>query len=253
MLLNTSDQLVVRPRPVPGMRLAVVTIAVVTAVALTAGAYWLGSSQYQERARLAEEQLARLRQTHEELEQRSRALRTSLTQVERQLQIDKTAYAELSAVVQLSNTQLNDLRNELRFYRSILSPEDGKSGLRIHEFSITPTEQTDRFSYKLILIQALKHDTEVGGTVSFEIRGLENGDAKTIRRPEPGDEPIEVKFKYFQNLDGVLALPPAFVPSEITVSVHTGKKDSDKTERSYPWPRTEAPGSGGPPPQVGYN
>ena len=73
--------------------------------------------------------------------------------------------------------------------------------------------------------------------VNFEIKGSDNGVAKVIDMSKHGVDPVSVKFKYFQNLSGTLALPAGFQPLEIKVSVSADKRRTPILEQWYPWPK----------------
>ena len=46
---------------------------------------------------------------------------------------------------------------------------------------------------------------------------------------------VKVKFKYFQNLTGILELPAEFKPLEIKVDLAGNKKKALIDDRWYPW------------------
>lgn len=230
------DQLVIRTRVPAHVRLVLVLAALIAVAALVYWSYRHGAAEGDAELRRAQARVATLEKSLAQLRQRHDDVRVSMEKVERQLQIDKAAYAELRDQLQRANGQLAGLGNELKFYRSIISPEDGASGLRIQDFELDTTGSGNQFRYKLVLIQALKHNRDVDARVSFEVEGARAGSKATIRHPADGAAPIEVRFKYFQTLTGALELPPDFVPSAVTVTV-TGKKKKDPTvARRYPWP-----------------
>lgn len=158
---------------------------------------------------------------------------SSLTKVTRQLQIDQAAYKELRKELEASNRQITELASELKFYRSIISPADGRSGVRIQEFGVQPTNTEHEYRYRLILIQALEHDDSVKGSVRFEISGTEGGETRTIRAPAAPGDPIPVEFKYFQNFVGTFMFPADFMPAEVTVIFEAD--DEAVVQRTYPW------------------
>lgn len=159
---------------------------------------------------------------------------SSLTRVTRQLQIDQTAYRELRKELEASNRQITELGSELKFYRSIISPADGRSGVRIQEFELEPTGTADEYRYRLILIQALEHDEAVTGTVRFEISGTEEGASRVIESPGEAQGPISAEFKYFQNFVGTFKFSAGFMPAEVKVIFEAD--DSTVVQRTYPWP-----------------
>lgn len=200
------------------------------------GMYWWGQAGAQAQLNSAVQTIAEAEQIQKTLREENATLKAGLTQAERQLQIDKSAYAEIRAMLESSNSEITELHNEIKFYRSIISPEDGKSGVRIQDFLLSGSG-AEQVRYKLVLIQALQHGKEFSGVVNFEIKGSDNGVAKVIDMSKHGVDPVSVNFKYFQNLSGTLAVPAGFQPLEIKVSVSADKRRTPILEQWYPWPK----------------
>ena len=231
MLRNNTEEIVIRPRLSSPAKAALTLSALVLLAVSTGAAYWLGG-----RATDDLETVVQLKQALGAERRRNRRLQESLAQAERQLGIDKTAYGELSAALTASTTQMAELESELKFYRGIIAPADNQSGVKIQDFSIKRMDEAERYRYKLVLIQALKHNQIVRGNVNIAIKGVQDGDEKVLNTPAHDEKPLAVKFKYFQNLEGVISLPPGFQPSVVTITLVTGEKKPKTTERSYPWP-----------------
>jgi len=163
--------------------------------------------------------------------------RSSLTRVTRQLQIDQTAYQELRKELEASNRRITELASELKFYRSIISPADGRSGVRIQEFELQPAAANE-YRYRLILIQALEHEDNVKGGVRFEISGMQGGESRIVREPAGQPGRIAADFKYFQNFAGTFTVPAGFMPAEVKVIFEA--EDEAVVQRTYPWPAHQA-------------
>lgn len=235
MIRNQTDELVIRPRVPTHWRVVGAAAALLCVAGLAYAGYFIGSLEGLEELRRSDEQvqrltgeLARLRERHEEVV-------ATTAQVQRQLQIDKVAYEELSAQLYRANEDLAELGNELRFYRSIISPADGAAGLRIHNFELRPADSAHLWRYKLVLIQALNHGKEIRGRVSIKIEGAQDGASATHTRPEPGAGAIEAKFKYFQVFEGEIRLPEGFEAEAVTVSVQGKKKKDPGVAQRYAW------------------
>lgn len=177
----------------------------------------------------------------EDSRRRLEEAKSSLTRVTRQLQIDQIAYDELRKELEASNRRINELASELKFYRSIISPADGRSGVRIQEFDLQPTNTTNEYRYRLILIQALDHESPVRGSVRFEVSGTEGGESRTIHSPADSGGAIPADFKYFQNFVGTFHFPADFMPAEIKVIFEADNEAM--VHRTYPWPE-HGPGAG---------
>lgn len=233
LIPSPLDEVVVRPKHSPRRRLFVAAAAVLTLL-LIGGVifrYGLNSAGFNQSAfaRAQESLQADMRKVQEE----NKSLRDALARAELALQMDQTAYRDLDRALKSSAAEITSLREELRFYRNIISPDNKTAGLQIQRLDIGPPV-ADGVSFKLVLIQALKHDRNVAARVSFEITGQQDGKQASIAYPSV-DKPIMVNFKYFQDVTGKWPMPAAFVPERVKVSVVPAGSDT-AIERLYPWP-----------------
>ena len=235
MIRNQTDSIVIKPKLSPAFRLVLVIVPLVIFIAGVSGAYYYGTQESSTQLARTEKDLAEQTERYEVLNKRYEQVQDSFAQMKRQLRINESAYSELRKELEQSNAQLANLRGELKFYRSIISPQDGKQGVRIQELAITPTEKSQTFEYKLVLIQTLQQDKELSGTVGLTIKGEVDGEVQTIQHPRPGEDKLKVKFKYFQNFTGILELPAEFKPLEIKVDLAGNKNKALIDDRWYPW------------------
>lgn len=232
---RTTGELVVKPRLSSRTKLLVAG-GTLTAVVVAAGwiyNYGLSMAGF-ERSSAAEEQQKLLN----EIGQRNtenQELRESLARAQRSVQMNETAFQELDRALKASAQEIVKLREELNFYRNIISPTDKKVGLRIQNLLIEPVGTTNQYRYKLVLIQALKHEQTINGSASFEITGLQGGQDSTVAIPGAGDRRIKVSFKYFQDIEGKFELPKNFKPQRIKVNV-LPTSGAQAIEESYAWP-----------------
>jgi hypothetical protein len=151
--------------------------------------------------------------------------------------MDQTAYQELDHSLKESAQEIVKLREELNFYRNIISPPNKKSGLRIQSLNIEADGSRNRYRYKLVLIQALKHDRSLKGKATFEIAGLQAGKSKSLVFPRSADKAIRVNFKYFQDIEGHFELPKNFRPEQVKVNVNTWGRNAQTIQEIYAWPK----------------
>jgi len=252
MLREATERLVIRPRLSSTARLLIALGVVVVIGAAALGGYLVGRSAAQVALNQEIEQLeldleqsrdsrAGLEAELDAARERVAAMRgrledtqSTLTKLTRQLQIDQSAYRELRRQLVESNERITRLAGELKFYRSIISPADGESGVKIRELSVEPTGREREYRYRLALIQALDHENTVTGRVRFEVTGTREGSAKTLKVPGDSGAAIAAEFKYFQNLSGTFKLPEGFQPGEITVIV--APDDGSAVRRAFVWP-----------------
>jgi hypothetical protein len=232
---NKTGELIVKPRVAPRTKLLV---AVLVAVGLIFTAGWIynyGLSVAGFHIQSASREQESLRSDIKRLEEANEELRVSLARAQRTLQMDQSSYQELDRSLKASAQEITKLREELNFYRNIISPVDKKAGLRIQSLAIEPVGNTSQFRYKLVLIQALKHDRSISGTAQFEISGMQAGQDSVLTYPKPPQRTISVNFKYFQDIEGKFELPRNFKPRQIKVTVTTAG-GTQNVEEIYTWP-----------------
>ena len=166
-------------------------------------------------------------------------LRETLARAQRTLQMDQVAYQELDRSLKESAKEITKLREELSFYRNIISPANKVGGLQIDKLNIerVPSSAENLYRYKLVLIQALKHDQTIYGRARLDVRGAQEGRDVTLNFPTGNDRPLAINFKYFQEFEGTMKLPANFQPSAVKVSITVTSPVSQSLEQNYAWPK----------------
>lgn len=237
-----TGELIVKPRYSPRVKLFIAGLIVVVLLVTSGVIYNHGLSMAGFESLTALRQQQGLQEVVAQLKQDNQALRDSLARAERSLQMDQTAYQDLDRSLKASSQAIVRLREELNFYRNIISPPNKKSGLHIQSLKLEAgddddTTATSKYHYKMVLIQALKHDRKISGKARFEINGVQGGKNTTIRFPQAADKPIRFNFKYFQDIEGQIELPQNFEPRTIKVNVTSRGRDAQSIEQIYPWPK----------------
>lgn len=172
------------------------------------------------------------------LESELRALRARLASAERSGQVDGRAHSELRAVLATQNDEILALREELEFYRGIVSPTDSRRGLRVHDFRVYPMGDGGAYRFRLVLIQAMQHDRQAQGTAQVTVVGTRDGAAVRLALAELGDHPadgIPYDFRYFQEFDGDILLPGDFVPNRVEVDLTSRSARDGSVNQVFDW------------------
>jgi len=180
-----------------------------------------------------------LREEIKRLKDESLDLRETLARAQRTLQMDQVAYQELDRSLKESAKEINRLREEVSFYRNIISPDNKVAGLKIDRLTIDRTGNPgdNQYRYRLVLVQALKHDHTIYGRVRLEVNGAQDGRDVVLAFPTANDKPHNVNFKYFQEFEGVMKLPRNFQPSLVKVSITTTAPAAQTLEQNHAWPK----------------
>lgn len=171
----------------------------------------------------------------------NRELRDRIALLERSSEIDREAREQVQGSLSSMQDEVLELREELAFYRGIVSPEDAQAGLRIQGFKVSNRQDSDLYHYRLVLIQAIKHDRRASGRVEVTVHGVRDGEPVSIPLNELVTEDMDeiaYSFKYFQDFEGDIRIPAGFAPLRVDVAVLPGGRAADAIRRTINW--TEA-------------
>ncbi len=188
-------------------------------------------------------ELVQLMATVDALNAEIESLREQKAQLERAAQIERKAYQEQDASLKALQAEILELKEELAFYRGIVSPREASRGLRLQSFTLEPNGPRS-WRYKVVLTQVLKNDRLARGTVRLKVDGLQGGNPRSLELAALTEKPVKelaYRFKYFQNLEGDLILPKGFVPLRVTVRILPRGRRSDAIEKTIDWPKQEKP------------
>ena len=137
------------------------------------------------------------------LEQENEKLRASVAKAELARNVDNKSYGVVEKNLEDLQAQVLKQREELTFYRGIVSPEDGIGGLRIQGFQVLSGGAPRHYRLLLVLLQSMRQDAVVSGSVDHSDRGRAREPARAAR-PRGCDGPradgqLPFKFRYFQN------------------------------------------------------
>ena len=153
--------------------------------------------------------------------------------------IERVAYKEVEGSLIALQTKIVEQQDAIAFYRGIVSPADGKPGLRVQDFKLTRGNEEREFNLRLVLVQAMKHDRKVSGDVALSVEGNENGEAKsyalTDLLPTDADKAWPFSFRYFQDFDRQIVLPDGFTPERVRVEVRSKTRSISSIEESFAW------------------
>jgi len=154
-------------------------------------------------------------------------------------EVDRKSYEEVEASLNTLQAKIQEQRDAIAFYRGIVSPTDGNSGLRVQNLKLSRGKAEREFKLRLVLVQAMQHDRKVSGDVSLSVEGSQNGVGRTYGLDElvPPEEKgaWEFSFRYFQDFDRLLVLPDGFTPERITVEVRSRTRSISSIEESFAW------------------
>lgn len=232
-----TGQFIVRYRPPWQRRLFIVGAVLGAALILYAmyewGRFAGGYSKFAEIQRRRE-----LAAQIEALQDANEKLRADIATAELARNVDRKTYADVKTSLADLQGQVLKHREELTFYRGIVSPEDGIGGLRVQSFHVLPGAAEHQYRLQLVLVQSMRQDAAAAGSVGIHIEGVRDNKPEQLPLSQVGgatraDGLVAFQFRYFQELEQDIVLPPDFEPRAVTVEVRSGRLAP--VRESYPW------------------
>ena len=135
---------------------------------------------------------------------------------------------------------------ELAFYRAVVAEGAPPIGVRVGTVRLSATKPPGHFLVHVSLVRAGKTDGMTSGTISLAVDGQEQtGKAQTLDSTAlaaGGDAPdVTYDFRYYQDLEQTVTLPPGFRPEHLTVQVSSSRKDIPPLSQSFTWSAVAVP------------
>lgn len=167
------------------------------------------------------------------------ALKQQVALIETHREIDREAYRQVEASLATLQAKIQEQRDAIAFYRGIVSPADGKSGLRVQDLKLTRGSAEREFNLRLVLVQAMQHHRKVSGDVNLSVQGSQDGIEKIYELAElssaDADKDWPFSFRYFQDFNRQIILPDGFTPERIRVEVRSATRSIESIEATYAW------------------
>jgi cell division protein FtsB len=188
--------------------------------------------------------VAALRKDLREQQAAADELRRQIAVLETSREIDRETYARVEANLTELQGRIQSQEEELAFYRGIVSPKDGVAGLRIESLDVVPADEENRYSLRLVLVQAIVHNRRATGSVKVVLEGMRGGQTVSMDLTDLVVDrhayDTTYEFRYFQGLETDFVVPAGFEPQRVTVEISPTEPRGDRSTQSFDWsPVTE--------------
>ena len=154
-------------------------------------------------------------------------------------EVDNRAMELLRSEMAVEKERTADLEEGLRFYRSMVVSEDMTSGISLRKPELVPAESPGRLAYRIFVQQKEREYEMVEGTLSVDVFGLKGQAEVSYPLAELSEdfdrEAAALHFRYFQAIEGELALPEGFEPKGMTAVVRVNKPRETEVREQFPW------------------
>ena len=168
-------------------------------------------------------------------------LRQQAATLKRSDQISRNANLDLQNALAEREEEVSGLRADVDFYERLVGSTGQRQGLRVHEAVFAP-ESGGTWHYTVTLTQNLNRGAISKGTMRFVVDGVRDGKLGTVgwdelvqEKDAPG-KPFS--FRYFQQLEDSVMLPPGFTPQRVRVTLQ-GK--AGQVEKTFTWESRKTP------------
>ncbi len=173
----------------------------------------------------------------EELQLENDRLAKELAFAKRSSEIDKKANVALVDALTDREQKAAQTKEELGFYKNIVSDKGIGKGIEIRSFQVSSGNQATDYTYKLVLSRSGTKKRAVTGRVEIRVQGKKNGTSVMLGwsniRVGNASSP-SFKFQYFQTLEGEIRFPVEFIPENVLVKVSAAGSEQP-VQQSYSW------------------
>lgn len=185
------------------------------------------------------------RERMRDLETENTRLRTQLEAAEVARRVDREGYRQVEKSLGDMQSQIARLNQDLSFYRGLVQPE-ASIGIKVQQLQIvpdgspvgSPAAGANRYRLKFVLMQVGKPDRPVNGNTVISIDGLMAGKPLnlSLAKVSPkGRVSLAFSFRYFQDFDESIQLPPGFEATRVDVEIHSGRDASRSFRQAFVW------------------
>lgn len=236
---SKQEKMVVVPYR-PWQRIFFTFVVVIGVAASAAGGFFYGYYQTMrvqetvqaDRVELTSE-LASLRLENSELSRQ-------VTILDRSSVMDQRANEEVQATIRDLRDKVAQLEQDIVYYRQVVSEETEDTGLIVGQFDLDATREAGRFRYKIVMRQQdADGDTFLTGHANINLVGTLGEEQVVLALRDISEEQdqldIRLRFKYFQNIEGELALPEGFEPDRVQVAAVSVEPVDKSINQNFSW------------------
>lgn len=178
------------------------------------------------------------------------ALEATLREVRAELQmsmtrheVDRQTLQMVRAEIAAQKEEIAALEEDLRFYRGLMAPESTSAVISLVPPEISRGGAAGQYGYRIVVLQRARKHAWAKGHIEIAVVGSGADGPVSYALAElseavPGPN-VELGFRYFQVIEGDLALPEGFQPLAIEVAASLLQPEQLELRERYPWPSQE--------------
>jgi hypothetical protein len=170
--------------------------------------------------------LIALRSQLSDLEKVNAGLKSELTVLERQRQIELASYEDLARQVKQLTHENARLREDVALVQAI-SADSKVAGIKVSSARVEPNSVPGEFVYRIVLLQTGSRSKHFRGHYQLVVNLLHDGERRGMTLPGPeesADVPYRLDFRVHQRLDGTFRVDPTAVVLSVELRVFEGRQ-----------------------------
>jgi hypothetical protein len=234
---NESAPLVVRQRA-PVLRITLLIILLLITLFAAYVVYELGRYHAGYDRQAAALKRTELEVQIEHLEKDNRELRTQLAELDTIRTGRAREQAEVARAMGDLQAQVARQSQELAFYRGVVAQNATAIGVKVEQLHITPAVKPGAFIVHLALVRSGRADNTASGSIRVSLDGTAGGGAKSLdlaALTAGRAHELHYNFRYLQNLDQEILLPPGFKPEQLAVELQSSRHDVAPLSQTFLW------------------
>ena len=236
---SKQERMVVVPYR-PGWRMFFITAFIAGAVISALVGFAYGCYQTLLTQETAQAGPAELERELESVQLENSDLNRQIAILDRSSVMDQHANREVQETISGLRDRVAELEQDIVYYRGVVAEEIEDTGLIISRLEIDGTNDPRIYNYKLVVRQRdADGDTYLLGHVNVSLLGRKNDKLVIIPlrdiSAEQDELDIRLRFRYFQNIEGELALPEGFEPERVQIAAVETAPIEKTLDQDFDW------------------
>jgi hypothetical protein len=194
-------------------------------MAIVAGiVWWVVQNSYRITgfdAQEARQQIQSLGEENQRLKRDLDVTRGTLTERDRQLQIEKASQTELARTVAQLQEENAALKEDLGFLRRVMSSGATPEGIGVSDLKVEREGGSNGFRYRMLLTQGGQRKQDFVGRVQILARVVQGTSNATITFPDPAlpETTGSFEFRFYHKVEGRFSIPEGAALKSVEVRV----------------------------------
>lgn len=150
--------------------------------------------------------------------------------------ISRNANRDLQNTLAERDEEIASLRSDVAFYERLVGGTAQRHGLNVHELKLAP-QGGQAWHFTATLSQNVTRGAANEGELTLAVEGTRDGQLQRLDwdalRQQAQAAGVDYSFKYFQQVEGDLFLPPGFQP--VRVAVRLRPRAGAPVESDFTW------------------